>query len=253
MSRRASSPAPTSGTTPTSTRSRTSASTRDARHRGGDARRARLVGARRARRRLRQRLPPAAVRPRRRARWSASSRTPPLVELARERRRARAGRAVRGPRRAPPRRCRCRTRSVDVAHARWAYFFGPGCEPGLAELARVLRPGGTAFVIDNDATRSTFGGWFRRSLPHLRPGGGRAVLGPAGLDARAARHPLGLRQPRGPSRRSCGSSSRPRSPTASSPSTRAPASTTPSTSGGAPSLTAAGPAARRPCRWALVG
>ncbi|HEX6468623.1 MAG TPA: methyltransferase domain-containing protein, partial [Streptosporangiaceae bacterium] len=26
--------------------------------------------------------------------------------------------------------------SVDVAHARWAYFFGPGCEPGLAELAR---------------------------------------------------------------------------------------------------------------------
>ena len=24
--------------------------------------------------------------------------------------------------------------SVDVAAARWAYFFGPGCEPGLAEL-----------------------------------------------------------------------------------------------------------------------
>ncbi|MEZ5096219.1 MAG: methyltransferase domain-containing protein [Nocardioides sp.] len=21
--------------------------------------------------------------------------------------------------------------SVDLAHARWAYFFGPGCEPGL--------------------------------------------------------------------------------------------------------------------------
>ncbi len=55
--------------------------------------------------------------------------------------------------------------SVDVAHARWAYFFGPGCEPGLRELDRVLRRGGVAFVIDNDATRSTFGGWFRRSLP----------------------------------------------------------------------------------------
>ena len=60
-------------------------------------------------------------------------------------------------------------RSVDVAHARWAYFFGPGCEPGLAELARVVRPGGTAFVVDNDATRSTFGTWFRRSLPRYDP------------------------------------------------------------------------------------
>jgi ubiquinone/menaquinone biosynthesis C-methylase UbiE len=57
--------------------------------------------------------------------------------------------------------------SVDVAHARWAYFFGPGCEPGLAELGRVVRRGGRAFVIDNDPTRSTFGGWFRRGYPHL--------------------------------------------------------------------------------------
>lgn len=55
--------------------------------------------------------------------------------------------------------------SVDVVQARWAYFFGPGCEPGLAELDRVVRRGGTVFVIDNDATRSTFGSWFRRSLP----------------------------------------------------------------------------------------
>jgi ubiquinone/menaquinone biosynthesis C-methylase UbiE len=59
--------------------------------------------------------------------------------------------------------------SVDVAHARWAYFFGPGCEPGLAELARVVRRGGAAFVIDNDATRSTFGSWFRRWLPSYDP------------------------------------------------------------------------------------
>ena len=55
--------------------------------------------------------------------------------------------------------------SFDIAHARWAYFFGPGCEPGLDELERVMRPGGTAYVIDNDATRSTFGAWFRRALP----------------------------------------------------------------------------------------
>ena len=59
--------------------------------------------------------------------------------------------------------------SVDVVHARWAYFFGPGCEPGLAELDRVVRRGGTAFVIDNDATRSTFGGWFRRGYPMVDP------------------------------------------------------------------------------------
>ena len=56
-------------------------------------------------------------------------------------------------------------RSVDVAHARWAYFFGPGCEPGLFELDRVMARRGVAFVIDNDPTRSTFGSWFRRAHP----------------------------------------------------------------------------------------
>ncbi|MBD8870850.1 class I SAM-dependent methyltransferase [Nocardioides donggukensis] len=59
--------------------------------------------------------------------------------------------------------------SVDVLQVRWAYFFGPGCEPGLAEVERVVRRGGTAFVIDNDATRSTFGGWFRRGYPSVDP------------------------------------------------------------------------------------
>ena len=59
--------------------------------------------------------------------------------------------------------------SFDVAHARWAYFFGPGCEPGLAELDRVVRRGGTAFVVDNDATRSTFGRWFRTAYPAVDP------------------------------------------------------------------------------------
>ena len=57
--------------------------------------------------------------------------------------------------------------SVDVVHVRWAYFFGPGCEPGLRELDRVVRRGGTAFVVDNDGTRSTFGGWFRRGYPDI--------------------------------------------------------------------------------------
>jgi SAM-dependent methyltransferase len=59
--------------------------------------------------------------------------------------------------------------SVDVAHARWAYFFGPGCEPGLRELDRVVRRGGAAFVVDNDGTRSTFGRWFRAGYPSVDP------------------------------------------------------------------------------------
>lgn len=59
--------------------------------------------------------------------------------------------------------------SVDVVHARWAYFFGPGCEPGLAELDRVLRAGGAAFVVDHDATAGSYAPWFHRSVPDLDP------------------------------------------------------------------------------------
>ena len=91
---------------------------------------------------------------------------PPLLALARRRTAnvptvsVRAGTAQRLP---------VADHSIDVAHARWAYFFGPGCEPGLHELARVMRTEGVAFVIDNDASRSTFGAWFRRSLPGYDP------------------------------------------------------------------------------------
>ena len=40
--------------------------------------------------------------------------------------------------------------SVDIVHARYAYFFGTdACLPGLAEVRRVLRPGGSCFVIES--------------------------------------------------------------------------------------------------------
>jgi SAM-dependent methyltransferase len=93
---------------------------------------------------------------------------PPLVRRARERVAA-AGLANVEVRAGAAQDLPLPDQSVEVVHARWAYFFGPGCEPGLAELGRVVAPGGTAFVIDNDASRSTFGEWFRQAWPAYDP------------------------------------------------------------------------------------
>jgi len=60
-------------------------------------------------------------------------------------------------------------RSIDVVHARTAYFFGPGCEPGLDEAQRVLRSGGVLAIVDLDATVEPYGGWMRADVPHYDP------------------------------------------------------------------------------------
>jgi len=52
--------------------------------------------------------------------------------------------------------------SVDVVHARFAYFWGPGCEAGIKELERIITPGGSACIIDNDLEEGTFAHWLKQ-------------------------------------------------------------------------------------------
>jgi SAM-dependent methyltransferase len=89
---------------------------------------------------------------------------PPLVQRARQRVGDRATVILAGAAELP-----LPDRSVDLVHARTAYFFGPGCGPGLAEADRVLRPGGAIAIIDLDATVPPYGGWMRADIPHYNP------------------------------------------------------------------------------------
>ncbi|WP_149359965.1 class I SAM-dependent methyltransferase [Lolliginicoccus suaedae] len=59
--------------------------------------------------------------------------------------------------------------SVDIVHARTAYFFGPGCEPGIREALRVLVPGGWLLIVDLDVTAGLYGEWMRADLPRYDP------------------------------------------------------------------------------------
>ncbi|OZD09430.1 SAM-dependent methyltransferase [Rhodococcus sp. 06-235-1A] len=72
--------------------------------------------------------------------------------------------------------------SVDLVHARTAYFFGPGCGPGIVDAMRVLAPGGTLVVVDLDATASPYGDWMRSDLPHYDPAAVEAFFAAQGFD-----------------------------------------------------------------------
>ena len=89
---------------------------------------------------------------------------PTLVELAR--RRAGRARVVHGSAEHLP----LDDSSVDVVHARFAYFFPPGCDAGLAEVLRVLRPDGRLVVVDNDHRNGQFATLLARSLPAAAQG-----------------------------------------------------------------------------------
>ncbi|MFC9788044.1 class I SAM-dependent methyltransferase [Rhodococcus sp. NPDC127528] len=105
---------------------------------------------------------------------------PPLVARARDRMRATgsavevlAGSAERIP---------LPDDSVDLVHARTAYFFGAGCGPGILESMRVLRPGGVLAVVDLDATVGGYGAWMRADLPHYDPAAVEAFFDAQGFE-----------------------------------------------------------------------
>lgn len=74
--------------------------------------------------------------------------------------------------------------SVDLVHARTAYFFGRGCEPGMAEADRVLRAGGALVIVDLDVSSTPYGDWMRLDLPDYDPADVEAFFAEQGFRSR---------------------------------------------------------------------
>jgi SAM-dependent methyltransferase len=90
----------------------------------------------------------------------------PLVGRARQRTRRLDGvRVLEGPAQRLP----LPDASADLVHARTAYFFGPGCEPGMREADRVLRPGGVLAIVDLDGAEPPYGPWLCADEPSYDP------------------------------------------------------------------------------------
>ena len=187
-----------------------------------------LGRSRRPRRRLRDRLPPPAVR-----------RDRPY------RHRGRAAPRPRGDRPTPdpPARQRHRARRIgDLAplagglRGRDARALGVLLRTRLRARARRARPGdaprGPCVRHRQRPTRSTFGGWFRRGYPDVDPRVVEVLAGP-GLGAASDRDRVDVRLARGPRGRRTHRVQRRRSPRRSWPGTTAPRSTTRSTCGAA--------------------
>ena len=59
--------------------------------------------------------------------------------------------------------------SADLVFSHWAYFFGPGCEAGVADADRVLAPRSMQVAVDLDVSASHgYARWFATSGTAVR-------------------------------------------------------------------------------------